>query len=141
MSIAKPISVDFAQRFGVAVSGELMMTMYPLMMSSDQKEITEAKTEIWDILSRIENILPGNGYFSKNGFSLVDAAFAPALMRLLMIRSLREDSHWKSLPKARRWADTVLALPEVRESVVPNFKEKFMSFLKERESPLVSELS
>jgi glutathione S-transferase len=129
------------ERAWVAVSGELMTTMYPLMMSSDQKEIAEAKTDIWDILSRIENILPTNGYFSKNGFSLVDAAFAPGLMRLLMIRSIREDSHWKSLPKTRRWADTILALTEVRESVIPNFKERFVSFLKDRESPLLSELT
>jgi glutathione S-transferase len=129
------------ERAWVAVSSEILMSMYPLMTSQDPGEIAEAKTEIWDILSRVEDVLPGGNFFNGKSLSLVDTAFAPAFMRLLMIRSLREDAHWSKLSKTRRWADALLALPEVRESVPADLKPKYAAFLKKRGSSLAAEIS
>jgi glutathione S-transferase len=128
------------ERAWVAVSGELLMSLYTIMTSEEKTEVDEAKQELWDVLSRVEEVVSGGNYFSSNGFSLADAAFAPVFMRLLMLKPLRDDAHWKQLPKTRKWADALLALPEVRESVIPEFKQKYVSYLKKQESPLANEI-
>jgi glutathione S-transferase len=128
------------ERAWVAVGGELLGNLYTLAMSEDRDEIDEARTDLWDTLARVEETLPGGKYFSTAGFSLVDAAFAPVFMRLFMLKSLREDSHWKSLTKTRQWADALLALPEVRDSVPTDFKQKYVTLLKERNPAAAREL-
>lgn len=128
------------ERAWIAVSGELMMSMYTFMTSRDQEEITEAKTDFWDTMSRVEEAVSGSGSFSSTGFSLPDAAFAPLFMRMMMMKSLRDDAHWKSLPKTRKWVDTLLGLPEVRDSVIPNFKERMIEHYKKMESPALNDL-
>jgi len=127
------------ERAWVAVSGELLYSMYTFMTSKDGAETQEAAQEIWDTLSRVEDVVRGEKTFSANGFSLLDAAFAPVFMRLLMMRSFRDSAEWKRLPKTRRWADSILALPEVRDSVVPDFKQRYVDYLKKNGSPAVSE--
>jgi glutathione S-transferase len=127
-------------RAWISVSGELLMSLYTLMMSAERAEIDEAKQDIWDVLSHVENAVSGGGYFSASGFSLVDSAFAPVFMRMLMMKSLRDDVQWKKFPKTRKWADALLALPEVRDSVIPNFKEKYVSQLKKRNSPAANDI-
>jgi glutathione S-transferase len=127
-------------RAWVQVSGELLMGMYPLMISHDKNEIDEARKEIWDILEKVEDAVTGGNLFSTHGFSLVDAAFAPVFMRILMMKSLREDPHWNSLPKTRKWADALLQLPEVHDSVIPEFKQKFISYLQRKDSLAVRDI-
>jgi glutathione S-transferase len=128
-------------RAWIQVSGELLMAMYPIMSSRDQGEILEARKDVWDILEKVEEAVAGGSFFSLTGFTLVDSAFAPVFMRLLMMKSFREDPQWKQLPKTRRWADCLLALPEVRESVIPEFKQKFISYLQRKDSLAVRDIS
>jgi glutathione S-transferase len=128
------------ERAWVQVSGELLMAMYPIMISHEKKEIDEARQEIWDILDKVELAITGDDVFSANGFSLVDAAFAPAFMRILMMKSLRDDPHWKVLPKTRKWADAILQRPEVKDSVIPEFKQKYISMLQRRDSLAVRDI-
>lgn len=128
------------ERAWVAASGDLMMFMYSAVMSSDEGEIKEATADLWGTLAKVEEHLSGGEFFTEK-FSLVDAAFAPFFMRLLMFKSLRESPHWKKLPKTRCWADSLLKLPEVRDSVIPEFKERYVSYLTKNGSPSVSELS
>jgi glutathione S-transferase len=128
------------ERAWIAVSGELMMYMYTSTMADDPKEKAEAKQDFWDTMDRLEETLPGGSFFSINGFSLPDAAFAPMFMRLLMMKSWRDDAHWKLVPKTRKWADALLALPEVKDSVIPNFKERMKSHYQKMESPAANDL-
>jgi glutathione S-transferase len=127
------------ERAWIAVSGELMTNFYPIMSSRDEAEIKEAKQEIWDILSKVEEAVSGGSFFTST-FSLVDAAFAPMFQRFLMLKPFRDDPEWKKLPKTRKWAEALLALPEVRDSVVPDFKERYVSFLTKREFPIASQI-
>jgi hypothetical protein len=57
-----------------------------------------------------------------------------------MMKSLRDDTHWSSLPKTRKWADALLALPEVRDSVIPDFKEKYIGYLKRHGSQAANDV-
>jgi glutathione S-transferase len=128
------------ERAWIEVSSELMMLLRPMFFSSDRKELAEAEEELWQMLARVEEALPGGSTFRGEDFSLVDAAFAPLFMRLLMIRGLRDSRRWSGLAKTREWANALLARPEVRDSVVPEFREKLAHFLKSHGSPSAGEL-
>lgn len=117
------------ERAWVAVSGDLLMSAYTMMTSKDAAELAEAQKETFEILGRVEEALPGGRYFTGDKFSLVDAAFAPFFMRVLMFKNLRADNLWARLPKTRKWAESLLELPEVRDSVAPDFKERFVAYL------------
>ncbi|MFL5814855.1 MAG: glutathione S-transferase family protein [Bdellovibrionia bacterium] len=127
-------------RAWIAVSGECLMWLFTAMTSQDAAEVTEARNDLWDTLARVEETLPGGDYFTGTRFSLVDAAFAPVFMRMFMMRSLRDDAHWKSLPKTHHWAKSLMELPEVKKSVEPNFKERYKEVLTSYESPVVGEI-
>jgi glutathione S-transferase len=128
------------ERAWIQVSGELLMSMYPILMSHEKTEIDEARQEVWDVLEKVEEAVSRGGLFSGHGFSLVDAAFAPVFMRLFMMKSMRDDLHWKSLPKTRQWADALLQRPEVRDSVIPEFRQKFISHLQRKDSLAVRDI-
>jgi glutathione S-transferase len=127
------------ERAWIAVSGELLGWLFTIMTSNEPSEVTEARTDLWDTLAHVEKELPGGGYFTGR-FSLVDAAFAPVFMRMMMVRSLRDDAHWKKLPKTLDWAKNLLELPEVKNSIEPNFKERYIEVLKNYESPIVDQI-
>lgn len=127
------------ERAWIAVSGELLGWLFTVMTSNEPSEVTEAKKDLWDTLAHVEKELPGGGYFTGR-FSLVDAAFAPVFMRMMMVRSLRDDAHWKTLPKTQAWAKSLLELPEVKTSIEPNFKQRYIEVLKNYESPIVGEI-
>lgn len=127
------------ERAWIAVGGELLGWLFTVMTSNEPSEVTETKTDLWDTLAHVEKALPGGGYFTGR-FSLVDAAFAPVFMRMMMVRSLRDDAHWKTLPKTQEWAKNLLSLSEVKNSIEPNFKERYIEVLKKYESPIVDEI-
>ncbi len=120
------------ERAWIAVNGDLMMNMYTMTTADDPAEAKEAATDLWDTLTQLESTLPGGKCFAPGGFSLVDAAYAPMFMRMLMMKSIRDASPWKSLPKTRRWAEALLELPEVRDSVAPDFRERYRGYLAAR---------
>jgi glutathione S-transferase len=124
----------------VAVAGDILGNLFS-WMTSEGDEAKEVASDIWGVLARVEDTLPGGRYFSKRGFSLVDAAFAPAFMRMLMMRSVRDDSRWQKLPKTLAWANALLELPEVRDSVIPEFRKRYIEVLKKYGSPLADDVA
>ena len=128
------------ERGWIAVSGELLMHGYSMMASSDLAEISQAKQDVFEILGKVEEALSVGPYFTGPHFSLVDASFAPFFMRMNLFKSMRNDSAWNQLPKTKRWVDTLLKLPSVRDSVIPDFKKKFADSLREHGSAWATEV-
>lgn len=129
------------ERAWIEVSSELMGYLYEMSIAPSREQAIEAVGEMWETLARVEDAIPGGATFRGGEFSLVDAAFAPFFMRLQLFRHSREDAHWKALPKVARWSAALLAMPEVRESVIPEFKLRYADLLKKRGSWLHAELS
>ncbi|MBC7396212.1 MAG: glutathione S-transferase family protein [Bdellovibrionales bacterium] len=124
----------------IAVSSDLLMGLYTVMMSKDFQEVEEAESNLWDTLIHVEKQVNGGSSFSSRGFSLVDAAFAPFFMRMMMLKRLRSHENWLAMPKILSWARALLALPEVRESVVPQFKARYLEMLRAHESTVLLEI-
>ena len=81
----------------------------------------------------IENEREGDGpYFNGKELSLVDAAYAPFLMRFEKVDAYLQTGLLDRYPNLRAWADALLATDAVTGSVAESFDEVFVSTLKRR---------
>lgn len=122
------------ERAWVEVGSELLGSLYGLQVAQNEAEKTEALQEVWDLFPAIENAVSGGPFFKTEGFSLIDTSFAPAFVRMLLLPGVDRDAHWQKFPKTRAWAQSLVALPEVKNSMIPNFKERYFEYLKSRGS-------
>jgi glutathione S-transferase len=70
----------------------------------------------------------------------VDAAYAPLFMRMKLLPGLYDSSELAKTPKIRAWAETLLAMPEVKDSVLLSFQTDYLELLKQSGSALVRDL-
>ncbi|MGZ3682593.1 MAG: glutathione S-transferase family protein [Bdellovibrionota bacterium] len=129
------------ERAWIEASSELIMKMYQGMSTHDLADSQKSFQAMWEILHRLENVLPGGNYFRGQEFSLVDAAFAPFFLRLFAVKSLRAHESWNSLPKTKRWAESLIALPEVKNSVPADFASQYAASLAKHGSENAKEVA
>ena len=89
------------------------------------------------VLSRLEQALTeerGNTgpYFNGKDLCIVDAAYAPFLMRFTMVEKLCETGIMKEFPKVDSWRQALVNNDIVQGSVVPEFSEVFQNNLRKR---------
>ena len=89
-------------------------------------------------LAKIENALckrKNNGpYFNDDKLCLVDAAYAPFLMRFNIVEDINPTKVLDGFPKIKAWSDALLANEAVVGSVSEDFSEVFNVSLHKRES-------
>ena len=86
-------------------------------------------SKIEDALKKQDNRGP---YFNGPKFSLVDAAYAPFLMRFTFFDRIRPLGLIENFPSLTEWRDALLARPSVSAAVVPDFEEYWRDQLRER---------
>ncbi len=118
-------------RAWIEFSSELLMLLYRLVRAGDEEEFYELAGSVRRNLERLEGEIAGEPYFNGEAFALVDAAFAPAFMRLALVESGGSYGMLDGLPKVSRWSQALLERPAVRESVVPEFSELFFASLRD----------
>jgi len=136
---ADPLRKAF-ERSWIEFGSELLRDEFQLFHASEKKEIEKAKDELFQDMLQLKGALekrtaPGP-YFRGKDFSLVDAAIAPFFVRLFLSREIRDDRRWNEIPEVKAWGEFLTQLPSVKESVIPGFERKFISFCKEAGSPL-----
>lgn len=90
-------------------------------------------------LSRLENALAterdnDGPYFSGDELCVVDAAYAPFLMRFSMAEKYSQCGLLADYPRIQAWSDALLIDERVKQSVVPEFDEVFASALHTRKA-------
>ncbi|MGV3524756.1 MAG: glutathione S-transferase family protein [Candidatus Sericytochromatia bacterium] len=118
--------------FGSALLGD----QYQLMHSADADDYARRSAVIAAKLAQLEAQLSAGPYFNGADFSLVDAAYAPLLMRF----AIAEQHGLPALlqGKVRAWSEALLARPDVQKSVVPEFSALYLEMLKKL-SPYAAE--
>jgi glutathione S-transferase len=91
-------------------------------------------------LTQVEVAIADGPFFNGASFSLVDAAYAPLLMRLDLIGRLVPLSDIAALPKIARWRAVLLDLPAVAGSVVADFADLFEDLIARRQGYLATRL-
>jgi glutathione S-transferase len=120
------------ERAWIEYSSELYRGMYKVALEKKPAKREAIADEFFTDLARVEEVISREGpYFRGKEFGLVDTAYAPLFMRLLLSDLLAQDPRWKRQERLVRWAKALLELPEVRESVVPEFNEQYRAQLVE----------
>lgn len=103
------------------------------------EDIAEAMEALPKPLSRVEEALTkereGDGpFFNGSGLSLVDAAYAPFLMRFTFVEQYLDTGALDDYPKIGAWRDALLADERIRNSVPEDFEAEFAKNLVRRET-------
>ena len=84
----------------------------------------------------------GNGpYFNGDDFSLVDIAYAPLFMRTDMLNMADELYPSSRFPKVSDWANKLLAIPVLPQSLVSDFEEILKNRIKSKAPYAASQLN
>lgn len=122
------------ERAWIEFGSQLLGTMYVLTLEKDPEQMENKMSKLFEDLAKVEPILKTGPYFRGTEFSLVDTSWAPLFMRLYLSSTIKEDKRWTKMPKVEAWADELLKVQAVRESVTEDFAEKYVSYCREQGS-------
>lgn len=91
-------------------------------------------------LQRLEADFSGQTYFNGNDFSLVDAAFAPFFRNLLIVDHRYPLHLLEDKATVVNWSNELLIHDAVKESVVNNYEELYITSLRKVDSIISREI-
>ncbi|GBF41472.1 glutathione transferase [Leptospira ellinghausenii] len=123
----------------------LLVDQYLWTMSKDEAESNKKRDEILSKFKILEPVLlePKDGklFFAGDSMHLVDTAYAPFFMRLDFLKAKgAEFDLGRGFPKIQIWSDTLLSLPSVKNSVLPEVPNEYIEFIKAHNSWLGGKL-
>ena len=113
----------------IEFSSELFVDLYRLYTAGEEADFEQNRREARQKLERLERQLGEGPFFNGPKFALVDAAIAPAFMRIPLLEESRPLGLLDRLPKVQRWSEALLGRDSVRTSVVPEFPDLFREYL------------
>ena len=115
--------------------------LYMMKMSKDEENYTRYRGQLVDLLQRVEQRLGEGPWFNGEQFSLADTAFAPLFRQDCVADNQLSVIDPKSMPKVAAWARRLLALPEVRNSVVEEFEDLYLQAMQKNGSYSLNRLA
>ena len=91
-------------------------------------------------LQRVEDVLDHSSFFNGEELALIDAAYAPLLIRLDFINEKLNLLNWDDLPKLNKWKENLLALESVQKSIIDDFDMHYTNKIKGQNGHLASVL-
>ncbi len=87
--------------------------------------------------ARVEAVLGEGPFFAGSGFSLVDAAFAPAFRYFDVFDPIADLGVFAEFPKVQAWRKALAKRPSVATAVVPDYPERLMRFLEKHDGVIL----
>ena len=116
-------------RAWIEFASNLNMEQYGMLIAKNQSDYEQKYQSVRKELLRLEREL--GPYFNGKDLALVDAAFAPALMRFEIIERYYNFNLLDDCPKIQAWQEALLSRESVQNSVVPEFQALFAAAVKE----------
>jgi glutathione S-transferase len=118
-------------RAWIEFASGLLVSQYEMMTAKDKASFDTKCDEIRAKLAQIEAQLAATGvFFNGEIFSLVDAAIAPLFMRLNILEQHIPGLKFITSPRLAAWRDAMLSRSSVQQSVIPEFAEKLLEYLR-----------
>lgn len=130
--------VKAKNRAWIAFGGDLFMLSHQMVHAPDKKAFEEKLETLKGRLKRLEEAHSGESYFNGHDFNLIDAAYAPLLMRIDLILQNTGVDLLEQFPALKKWSDALLAIPAVEQSVVEEFAELYLRMLQNSKGHLAS---
>ncbi|MGV8934555.1 MAG: glutathione S-transferase family protein [Gallionellaceae bacterium] len=126
-------------RAWIEFASGMLVSQYQMMTSKDKQGFEQKGQEIRDKLAQIEAQLSSAGaFFNGTKFSLLDAAIAPMFMRLDILEQQILTNKYITTPRLAAWRDAMLSRPSVQKSVIPDFSNKLVSYLRHNNNYIAS---
>ena len=113
-------------RAWIEFSGGLMVAHYHLTYGTEEAAFKNARQTLLEGLAKVENVLGQGPYFDGDKLSLVDAAWAPLLLRLATLAKHGLEDFTAHTPKVAAWQKALLARPSTLGSVPEGFEAKYI---------------
>jgi len=121
-------------RAWVEFASNMLGNLYMMKMSKDEERYLHYRKQLEDQLQRVEKRLGDGPWFNGDEFSLADTAFAPLFRQDSVAQNQLSVIDAATTPKVAAWAERLLALPEVRDSVVDEFEDLYIASLQKNGS-------
>jgi glutathione S-transferase len=121
-------------RAWVEFASNMLGNLYMMKMSKDEERYNKYRDTLVDQLHRVEKRLGDGPWFNGDEFSLADTAFAPFFRQNSVAQNRMSVIDPASMPKVTAWGERLLALPEVRDSVVDEFDDLYLAAMKKNGS-------
>ncbi|MEF3192648.1 MAG: glutathione S-transferase family protein [Halothiobacillaceae bacterium] len=120
------------ERGFVTIADDLFGGLWQWVTAKDADKAREAINSLRHLLNVMEVSLHAEGpYFAGETFGLVDCAFAPFFMRLdLLEANGAEALVGADLPRVAAYRKVLAEVPAVKASVVPEFAQLYLGFVK-----------
>ena len=121
-------------RAWVEFASNMIGNLYMMKMSKDEERYTRYRDTLVEQLHRVEKRLGDGPWFNGDDFSLADTAFAPLFKQNSVAQHRLSVIDPASMPKLNAWAERLLALPEVQDSVVAEFEDLYLEAMQKNGS-------
>ena len=119
--------------FGSAILGDL----WGLETTTDAATFESKRQAIVAKFSRVEAALGAGPFFAGQGFSLVDAVFAPIFRYFDVFDEVTELGIFNELPNVRAWRSELAKRPSVKTAVGAEYPQLLRAFLVRHDAHLL----
>lgn len=130
--------VKAKNRAWISFGGDIIMAMHGMVTAKEEAASNEKRQVIQQKLSQLEAQHSGGSFFNGSDFNMIDAAYAPMLMRLSFIKNITGEDLLVELPKMAKWSESLLALDCVKDSVVPELPMMYKGMMKHMDGYLAT---
>jgi len=125
-------------RAWIEYGGTCLADLYMIADHNEEADMKNQITECVTRIERVEEILNNTTFFNGEELSLIDAAYAPLLIRLDFMNKKLDLLDWNSFPKLKKWRDNLLDLDSVQKSIIDNFDLHYTNKIKGQNGFLAS---
>jgi glutathione S-transferase len=128
-------------RAWIEFASNMLGNLYMMKMSKDEERYNKYRDQLVSQFERVEKRLGDGPWFNGEKFSLADTAFAPLFRQNSVADNKLSVIDPETMPKVNAWAQRLLDLPEVRDSVVDEFEDLYLGALEKNESYSLNRLA
>jgi glutathione S-transferase len=121
-------------RAWIEFASNMLGNLYMMKMSKDEERYSKYRERLVSQLERVEKRLGDGPWFNGAEFSLADTAFAPFFRQDSVANGRLSVINPATMPRTVAWAERLLTLPEVRDSVVDEFEDLYLSAMEKNGS-------
>lgn len=114
----------------IEFASEMLGAQYRYCVAATEEDFSAGLKDMKQLVSQLEQRLEKTPFFNGEEFSLIDAAFAPFFTRAAILEGNKDNGLYNGADKVATWADTLVERESVKKSVIPNFADKFIGYIK-----------
>lgn len=124
-------------RAWIEFSSSLNNAQHQLTQARREQTFRQIQSDLAKKLAYLEAQVANNDCFDDKNFSLMDAAFAPFLLRSQILADETGEDSLEDFKHLTQWRERLIALDAVKNSVVEDFEELYLEAFYERDGYLV----